>query len=150
MDQVLRIEKVINADRARLFRAWLEPKDLARWFISGDSIALGDVSLDPRPGGRFRIDMIVNGVVRPHEGEYLEMDEPSKLVFTWRSHATGGRNTRVTVTFSTLSPGVDRPDGKPATLVTLVHEFLEGDLELGNHRHGWTSILTGLDQWSAR
>lgn len=152
--QVLKIEKKINAEPTRLFRAWLKAEEFSHWFLSGDPVELGSVSIDPRPGGRFHIDMLLDGKVLPHVGEYLVIEEPTKLVFTWRSHATGERDTLVTVTFTALPAVTDKNAKgtiqKPQTLVTLVHERLANDVETKMHQHGWTSILSGLERWQGR
>ncbi len=147
--QVVRIEKRINADRTRLFRAWLDVRDFARWFIAGDTVSIESVQIDPRVGGAFRIDMLVNGEIIPHAGEYRVIDEPSRLVFTWRSPKTDDRETLVTVTFDAvaLANAPDDAAGTPATLITLVHERLAGETERTNHTHGWTSILEGLSRF---
>lgn len=142
--QVVRIEKKINADRTRLFRAWLDVNDFARWFISGDGVAIESVRMDPRVGGTFRIDMSLNGELIPHEGVYITIEEPSRLVFTWRSPKTEDRETLVTVTFDAAGGGA----AGPATLITLVHERLVGETERANHTYGWTSILNGLARFS--
>jgi uncharacterized protein YndB with AHSA1/START domain len=144
--QVLRIEKRINADPARLFKAWLDADQFPLWFLSG--VPVESASIDPRPGGRFCINMIHKGKIQPHEGEYQTIDEPRKLVFTWRSHATGGRDTLVTVIFTAL-PDVpeEAANEKPATLITLIHEQLTSDAEVSGHRGGWTNILAGLERW---
>lgn len=139
---VLRIEKRINAEPARLFRAWLEPGDFSRWFFCG--YELGEVSLDPTPGGLFRIEMMIDGKAHPHEGQYQTIDEPNRIVFTWRSHATGGRDTLVTITFTRAS---DSLPGKPATIINLVHERLADEASVAKHNNGWSNILQGLDQW---
>jgi uncharacterized protein YndB with AHSA1/START domain len=148
--QVLRIEKRINADRARLFRAWLDVRDFARWFIAGEGVSIESVNIDPRVGGAFRIDMSLNGELIPHEGVYVTIDEPSRLVFTWRSPKTGDRETLVTITFDPVaSTDANMPGGvaaKPATLITLVHERLVDETERANHTRGWTSILEGLSR----
>ncbi|MBM9500592.1 SRPBCC domain-containing protein [Leptospira sp. 201903071] len=147
---VLKIEKKINSDPTRLFRAWLDTENFSRWFLSGDPI-VESVSIDPRPGGKFRIDMSLGGKNLPHEGEYKIIDEPTKLVFTWRSHATGGRDTLVTVTFTALPATiVEGPSGavsKPQTLVTLIHERLTNDAEIKSHTYGWTHILDAYAEW---
>ncbi|MGH2663595.1 MAG: SRPBCC family protein [Actinomycetota bacterium] len=36
--------------------------------------------LDPQPGGIYRVEMETGDVAR---GEYLEVDPPRRLVFTW-------------------------------------------------------------------
>ncbi|MBM9576070.1 SRPBCC domain-containing protein [Leptospira sp. 201903070] len=147
---VLKIEKKINADRTRLFRAWLDAENFTRWFLSGDPI-VESVTIDPRPGGKFRIDMALNGTNLPHEGEYKTIEEPNKLVFTWRSHATGGRDTLVTITFTALpETTVEGPNGvlqKPQTLVTLIHERLANEAEIKSHTYGWTHILDAYSEW---
>lgn len=142
---IVRIEKKIKADRQRLFRAWLEPSDFARWFIAGAQVGIGQVEMDASVGGAFRIDMIVDGVVRPHEGEFREIDEPSRLVFTWRSHATQQRETLVTITFETINP--DESSGS-LTLLTLVHQQLESERQASAHTGGWTSIIDHLERFA--
>ena len=138
--EILRVEKKINAAPARLFRAWVTAKDFSRWFIPGNPVSIGAVTLDARPGGRFRIDMIVDGVLRPHEGEYKVVDEPNKLVFTWRSFMTEDRDSLVTVTFAADGAG---------THLTLIHEKLPNDTaKIQAHHEGWTSILNGLDAFA--
>lgn len=147
--QVLKVEKKINADPTRLFQAWLNAEDFSRWFLSGEMIGIDSVTMDPRPGGKFLINMTLDGKILPHEGEYITIEEPHKLVFTWRSHATENRDTLVTVTFTDLTnPG--RSKGlkeKPQTLVTLIHEELLNDIQIKMHNQGWTSILGSLNHW---
>ncbi|WP_411824599.1 SRPBCC family protein [Leptospira sp. 'Mane'] len=149
--QVLKIEKKINADPTRLFRAWLKAEDFSRWFLSGDLIGIESATIDPRPGGRFQINMTLDGKILPHVGEYIVIDEPTKLVFTWRSHATDDRDTLVTVTFDELTEvnGGVSVGGirKPQTLVTLIHERLPSELAIQMHHGGWTGILNGLAEW---
>lgn len=134
------VEKKIRASRERLFRAWITERDFARWFISGDGVSIESVSLDARPGGRFSIVMQLDGQSLPHEGEYLVIDEPEKLVFTWRSHMTAGESTLVTVLFQALERDAS---GAAQTLITLTHEKLAEPV-IEAHRGGWTSILVGL------
>ncbi|MDV6234788.1 SRPBCC domain-containing protein [Leptospira ellisii] len=77
------------------------------------------------------------------------IEEPTKLVFTWRSHMTEHKDTLVTVTFTVLDNSTNKnsaKDEKPQTLVTLIHERLEGEYRIKAHDHGWTSILEGLNE----
>lgn len=149
--EILKVEKSINAGAARLFRAWLDADQFPRWFLSGETVATESAVIDPRPGGRFHIKMVHDGKVLPHEGEYQIIEEPTKLVFTWRSFATEGRDTLVTVLFKELPPEHSGPSpdgraegkGKARTLVTLTHERLPSNW-IKAHHDGWTSILGGL------
>ena len=68
--EVLKVEKKINASPERLFRAWLNGRDFARWFLADDRLHLGEVRLDPRPGGKFRIDIDVKRL--DHFGQQLD------------------------------------------------------------------------------
>ncbi|TGL41007.1 SRPBCC family protein [Leptospira perdikensis] len=147
--QILKVEKRINADPLRIFQAWLNSEDFAQWFLSGEGIGIESVHMDPRPGGKFIINMTMDGKIFPHEGEYITIDSPNKLVFTWRSHATENQDTLVTVTFVKITDTtvVTSSKQKPQTLVTLTHEQLINDIQIKMHNHGWTSILESLSQW---
>ncbi|TGK08970.1 SRPBCC domain-containing protein [Leptospira fletcheri] len=151
--EVLKVEKKINAEPARLFRAWLKPDELARWFLCCNEmgVGIGSVSMDPRPGGKFQIDMTLDGKVLPHTGEYKVIEEPTRLVFTWRSHMTGDQDTLVTVTFAALPEITVESEGKtirkPQTLVTLTHELLPTKELIEAHHRGWTNIIDGLEHW---
>ncbi len=149
--KVLKVEKRISADQTKLFRAWLDIKDFSSWFLSGEGIAIESVTMDPRPGGKFLINMELDGKILPHQGEYITIEEPYKLVFTWRSDATENRDTLVTVTFEEVKEQMlgnkNENKQKKTTLVTLIHEELNGDIQIKMHNHGWTSILKGLSQW---
>ncbi|MDV6234789.1 SRPBCC domain-containing protein [Leptospira ellisii] len=48
----------------------MNPEEFSNWFLSGEGVGIESVSIDPRPGGRFRIDMSLDGNILPHEGEY--------------------------------------------------------------------------------
>lgn len=93
------------------------------------------VEIDPRVGGCFRIDERRGGELAEHFGEYLEIERPHRLVFTFAAIRDSGY-TRVTVAIA--------PDGEGARL-TLVHEMDPrwADYE-ERTRHGWTTILAGL------
>ncbi|TGK04011.1 SRPBCC domain-containing protein [Leptospira semungkisensis] len=151
--EILKVEKRINAEPARLFQAWLKPEAISQWFLSEADVGIESVNVDPRPGGKFKINMLLNGKILPHEGEYHIIEEPTKLVFTWRSDATGGKETLVTVTFTELmdaeTENSTSAKRKPQTLVTLIHENLVGTESIEKHRFGWTSILEGLSKWGS-
>ena len=67
-----------------------------------------------------------------HEGEYLEINRPERLIFTWNSPSV--KNTRVTVDFKSLGS---------QTEVTITHELLPQS-EVNGHTEGWTYALGQL------
>jgi len=135
----------------------LKADEFSQWFLSKDSshvCGIESATLDPRPGGRFQINMLVDGKVYPHEGEYLVVDEPTKLVFTWKSHATNHENTLVSITFTALPDLVISTLGeksrKPQTRISLVHERLATSEQIEKHTNGWTHILNHLAAWQEK
>jgi uncharacterized protein YndB with AHSA1/START domain len=91
--------------------------------------------VDARVGGRFRIVMKGPDCDHEHTGEYLVLDRPRRLVFTWFSEETHGRATTVSVEI--------RPRGGEAEL-TLTHEGLPDEPAAARHRSGWGGILEKL------
>ncbi|HTX54799.1 MAG TPA: SRPBCC domain-containing protein [Candidatus Baltobacteraceae bacterium] len=77
-----RIERTFAAARELVWRAWTEPKLLARWW--GPSAVTNPVcELDVRPGGLFRIVMrLADGVEYPVRGVFREVVKPARLVMT--------------------------------------------------------------------
>src|SRR6185436_2018263 len=53
MTDSLRIARTFSASRARVYRAWTDAADLARWYAPGDGMQLSIDALDVRVGGRY-------------------------------------------------------------------------------------------------
>lgn len=69
----------------RVFSAWLVPRMLGQWMF-GSRVRDENVvrlDLDPRVGGRFSLKVERDGVMVDHVGHYLELEHPTRLVFTW-------------------------------------------------------------------
>ncbi len=81
-ERELVLERVFDAPRDKVFRAWTEPKILKQWFAPKPWTTPG-AALDVRPGGSALIVMRdPDGNDHPSEGVYLEVVENEKLVFT--------------------------------------------------------------------
>ena len=131
----LRIVRVIPATPEEIFDAWTDAASLAVWMAPG-SVLRAVVEVDPRVGGRFRILMKGPDCDHEHTGEYLVLERPRRLVFTWISAETQGRATTVSVELLARSPG--------ETELTLVHEGLPDERAGERHRSGWGDILGKL------
>ena len=79
-DLDLRLDRVIRAPRERVWSAWTDSDQLARWFIPAPMRLLVD-RLEPRPGGAFVTRMSEDGAAFvPHlDAVFLAADEAEKL-----------------------------------------------------------------------
>jgi uncharacterized protein YndB with AHSA1/START domain len=80
----IRIRRVFDAPRERVWREWTEPESFADWFGGPQcEVPLSSVSMDVRPGGTFRLTMFAPPDRRRIDwrGEYREVDPPERLVF---------------------------------------------------------------------
>jgi len=133
---VLVVRRQMAVPRERVFQAWLDSESLAHWMRpAGTSHAT--VTVDPRVGGGFRIVMegAPHGCVE-HTGEYLAIEPPSRLSFTWISKHTEQRPTVVTIEFHERGTGTE---------LVLTHRGLPAS-QVEGHRRGWTDIVRLLDE----
>ena len=76
------LERIFDAPREKVYRAWTEPKLLKQWFAPKPWTTPG-AALDVRPGGSSMIVMRdPDGKDYPNPGIYLDVVENEKLVFT--------------------------------------------------------------------
>jgi uncharacterized protein YndB with AHSA1/START domain len=79
------ITRVFDAPRELVWKEWVDPESFADWFGGSESdVPLSTVSMDVRPGGRWRATMYAEPGRRQIDwkGEYREVVEPERLVFT--------------------------------------------------------------------
>ena len=130
------VRRVIPFPRERVFDAWLDAEKLAR-FMHPSGACHATAENDPRVGGGFRITMYHSAGAREgvvHSGEYLIIDRPSRLSFSWISVNTDNRPTTVVIDF------LERTGG---TEVVLTHTQLPPN-QVEGHRKGWSDILAML------
>src|ERR1700751_4248659 len=81
-DRELMLTRLIDAPRAKLYRAWTEPELLKQWFAP-KPYTTPIAELNVRPGGASLIVMrSPDGHEMPNRGVYLEVVENERLVFT--------------------------------------------------------------------
>jgi uncharacterized protein YndB with AHSA1/START domain len=101
------ITRVFDAPRERVWREWTEPEPFADWFGGPESaVPLSSVSMDVRPGGSWRLTMFADPgrwEIR-WKGEYREVVEPERLVFTI-SDQPGAAYELITVVLIDLGDG---------------------------------------------
>jgi uncharacterized protein YndB with AHSA1/START domain len=100
--------RVFDAPREHVWREWTEPERFADWFGGPTSeVPLATVSMDVRPGGRWRLTMYAAPGRREirWKGEYREVAEPDRLVFTVSDQPGDERYELVTVVLTDLGDG---------------------------------------------
>jgi uncharacterized protein YndB with AHSA1/START domain len=137
----LTIKRRLNAPPAKVYAAWTNPAQLARWFgPSGTLEGSVKAELDVRVGGRFRVSFTgcMDGNTEYHEvgGVYREVVPNENLVFTWAWHTTPERASLVSITL--------KPDGE-GTLLTLHHAQFFDEPARDGHERGWSGTLDKLE-----
>jgi len=118
----------IDAPPEVIFKFFVDPEQMIRW--KGV-----EATLDPRPGGIYRVNVTGADVVR---GEYVEVSPNERVVFTW---GWEGEGNPVPSGSSTVEITLV-PDGA-STLVRLRHHGLPGGPE-DRHAEGWEHYLARL------
>lgn len=81
----VRVTHYFEASPGRVFDAWLVPRTLGQWMfgarVRDENVVRLDV--DPRVGGSFSLKVERNDALVDHVGQYLEIERPHRLVFTW-------------------------------------------------------------------
>jgi uncharacterized protein YndB with AHSA1/START domain len=138
----LALTRTFPAPREVVFDAWVNPEVLKRWWAAVEGWTTPQAVTDPRPGGRYRLEMgdPSTGAVHAVVGEYVEVRRPERLVYTWTwegdpAEMDGSARTLVTVDF------VEEDGG---TKVVLVHSGFESEHARDLHTGGWTGCLDNL------
>lgn len=130
----LEVEQIVPAPVEEVFDAWLDPAALKVWMTPAPGMTVPDVTVNPVVGGRFRVVMHDGARAIAHQGEYLTIDRPRLLVFTWVSEPAG--DTVVAVRFEAVDARHTR--------VVLTHDRFARAAARDGHRTGWTRILASL------
>jgi uncharacterized protein YndB with AHSA1/START domain len=118
----------VEAPPEVVFKFFVDPDHMVRW--KGV-----EATLDPRPGGIYRVNVTGTHVVR---GEYVEVVPNERVVFTWGWEDEG----------NPVPPGASTvevtlvPDGR-VTIVRLRHLGLPGGPD-DLHAHGWEHYMARL------
>jgi uncharacterized protein YndB with AHSA1/START domain len=136
----LTLKRRLKAAPGKVFQAWTDPEKIVRWFGPAETVA-GSVraEADVRPGGRYRMNFTTDDGER-HQvgGEYREVVQDSRLVFTWAWQSTPERQSLVTISIV--------PDGD-GSLLTLHHEQFFDQKARDGHERGWTGTLDKLERF---
>jgi uncharacterized protein YndB with AHSA1/START domain len=131
---IVRVTRRFSASSERVFDAWLDAAFMRRWLFATPGGVMVRAEADPRVGGRFVFVETRDGVDVEHIGEYLEIDRPRRLAFSFAVPAFSAETTRVTLEITPVNAGCE---------LVLVHQGVLLDYE-ARTTEGWTGILAGL------
>lgn len=136
--RTLTISRVFDAPPRLVFIAWSKPEHLVRWFGPKD-FTLPFCEQDFRGGGAYRFCMHApDGTNHWVWGEYLEISEYDRLVFTWvrqDDKPAPWVDNRVTLTF-------EEHEGK--TRFTMHHALFATQQDRDEHDGGWGECFDRL------
>jgi uncharacterized protein YndB with AHSA1/START domain len=138
----LHLERVLRAPRERVFAACVEPAQLSEWWGPTGFTALS-VELDVRQGGRYRITMQPpDGEAFHLRGQYVEVDPPQRLVYTFEYEDPNPDDQETLVTLSFF----DHPDG---TKLVFEQGSFATQARYELHETGWSETLDRLAEYLA-
>ncbi len=130
----------IAARPSTVFDALTTPEGMASWWCPDDGPVLSAAS-DPKVGGRFRVRFRkVNGSEHECAGEFLEIEEPRRIVMSYE-WTSGGvpeereRVSRVELRLRLIDTGTE---------LTVIHAGLYNEASARNHSAGWAAALDKL------
>jgi uncharacterized protein YndB with AHSA1/START domain len=133
---VIRVSRRYDFSAERVFDAWLDVEKARKVLFSTASGQMVRAEIDARVGGSFLFVDRRDGVDVEHIGEYLEIDRPRRLVFTFHTERGSTDLSRVTIDITPRGTGCE---------LTLTHEI---DPKWADYEErteaGWTTILDGF------
>ncbi len=133
-----RVSRQFSVAPEAIFDAWLNSKLIATWMF-GPAVRneeIVSILLDGKVGGAFSFVVLRDGRRVDHLGRYLEIERPSRLVFTWGVKQGGGDNSRVIIEITPRNGGCE---------LTLTHEMLpQWASYVARVEESWAKMLSAL------
>jgi uncharacterized protein YndB with AHSA1/START domain len=133
------MKRVLPAPRPLVFKACTEPSELAKWW-GPRGFTAPSIEMELRVGGSYRIAMQPpDGELFCLSGEFVEVDPPARLAYTfrWEDPDPDDRETVVTLSLGDLGDSTE-------LLFTQGAFATEGRRAL--HDQGWTDSLDRLQE----
>jgi uncharacterized protein YndB with AHSA1/START domain len=137
----IRITRVFDAPRERIWEEWTKPESFADWYGGPQcEVPLDSVSMDVRPGGTWRLTMYAPPDRRriDWKGEYLEVEPPERLVFTVNDNPSLDAYETVTVVLTDL--------GEERTEMLFEQRGGMSPEQYERAAHGWGGFFDYLDE----
>lgn len=133
------VQRLLPATPEVVYDEWLDAEGMTEWMCPRPTRPT-KIVLDPRVGGQIRIDIDDDGFALTVAGEYLELERPQRIRFTWwcTTWEPADHSSVVTVLLE--------PQGDDQTLMTIHHTQLPPSL-VDDHQRGWTLTADQFAAW---
>lgn len=128
-DREIRVERIFNAPRDRVWQAMTKPELVAKWWGRGNKVLVERMELEP--GGHWRFVEHSDHGTHGFEGRYSEIVPPERVVQTFEWDGMPGHVAVETMTLEDLGDGRTR-----ITTVSLFHTQAERDGMLNSGMEG--------------
>src|SRR5579863_9847580 len=128
----LQRELEIAASPETVWQLLVDPEKALSWWGQA-------AHFDPRPGGVFRIEVVPGHVA---SGEFVVVDPPRRLVYTWGWQSGGGGPDVLPPGASTVE--IELAPSAGGTRLRFSHRDLPSDDAVASHGRGWDHYLGRL------
>ncbi len=126
-EREIHTERVFDADRERVFNAFIDPEQIPQWYGPRDTTTIVD-KLEAEPGGAWRFVMReADGSETGFRGTFREITPPERIVQTFEWEGMPGHVSVDTAEFEDLGDGRTR-----VTSTSIFHTNEERDGMLGS------------------
>ena len=143
-------EIFIAAPPDRVFEALTDPLQMPKWWGNKGVYQITECAGDLRPGGKWHtVGMSHDGTSFRIDGEYLEIERPHLLVYTWLATFAGMLKTTVRFDLEPRAVHGLQHQGPQrvgtGTFLKLRHEGFAGNIQAAKgHSEGWVRVLGWL------
>ncbi|KDF00427.1 ATPase [Mycolicibacterium aromaticivorans JS19b1 = JCM 16368] len=130
------VSRIMPALPAVVFDEWLDPEALQEWMCP-NPVRVIEVTVEPRVGGTVRFDVDDAGTRVLISGQFLTIDRPRLLRFTW-SNSNWEDPSQVSIVDVTFEPV-----GADETLMSIEHSLLPTS-EFESFHSGWIDTFAQL------
>jgi uncharacterized protein YndB with AHSA1/START domain len=130
-------QRILKASPEKVFDLWTKAEFIRQWF-GGLETEVEAILFDLRPGGRYSIKVRGEDGPTTISGEFLEVDPPKRLVYTWQVTSSQGEVPSTTVEVEFKAKG-------DQTQVVLSHgPFLQSETK-AFHSDGWQACFAAIE-----